>query len=703
MARSIGPIQLRDGLYLRAPEAKPGALLRAQNIELRNGMLRTRRGSSIIAKFSTGTAINGVGNSFLNGVPNAYVGSNQIIYCWPTASAAKPQAGDLVVVAFFGFNNITPADTTVEYLADGGVWKALEAVDFLGTSGAIFREGHIPMSGINGADPKAQEDRYFVVPEDWIAQTFHASLGAGWNVRLSLSAPIGGGSAGPVSTFRVAQAVPPRMLWVEARKSSEAFIVTPSVLVGFATVYRSSVISSAKSLTANNYTATRAGSAFDLLYIPATDDILLCDGVDPQIMAAAAGSVPAPFAPATALSDPPAEAAYLDIPLESTLSGFTAMGLFGGRVFVGGFVDEPTKIRWSAPDVSWKAWPSDNKAILGGGSAGRVVTFAVFAETLFIFTTRGIWTAEIIIGDGLSESVISVKFLEATGCPSDRSVVTCDKGIFFMSDDGPRMITQRSPSKPLVPQVQDLFASDSQHPLACMRKATTCAAWDRVNQRVLFAYASTGSSTNDTVLVVDMLDKTAWLWGVDTVADLNARLNLQTSGAGATTQRQRGLRICSMDWDPKAQRVICVSPDGVLFHLDGFFDMGLPINWLFETEVLRLSAGERGIVERVEFLVAREHFSDVDCTVIPDGDLGRAETRTISAEPDRLDVTSVIGQGQLAGEALEPLEESFGPAIWRGRKPCRNFRVRLASRGTNPAPACVVACTVDVTVDNGKR
>lgn len=763
----LGPLPLLSGLQTSLGKGSATGLRACMNVEARDGMVRTRRGTSIVNWVDPGSLRGLFPSTEMGGFDGAtflgmrvLAGADRYLMSIPesnlTLSGRVFSPGCVVSVCMFydtvvGPYNSVEVTTTAQYLASDGTWKDLVVLDAIGAIGArpSWSEGYAPFSeqpfphsvpmtsSLLGA-----EKFFFVAPDDWTEQQAHASFPSGYNIRLLWSDQLSTGIPNSMSVQIGTESEPmmaPKFVSIATRKGERNLAICSVVGGSFGRV-KNRVSDVFGFDTIEDYehtypvmypTASQAVGSFSArlvcqdswtsylpftsaVYVPHTDDVIIFTTgrpirlrtVGPARSFSSNGDTAEAFTPVIGTD---ADAAYRDIPLEVDIPPCRASGYFADRVFIGNFPDAPFDIMWSAPGDAWEAWPSSNRASLGSGAAGEVRAFASHGGGLYVFTARGIYVASVEEGSGDNESDLFIDFIEDTGCVSPHAVVSTSAGIVFLAPDGLRLIVGRGPSRPLVPAVSELFRMDSAQQFACLRGAMACAAWDRVEDILLLAYPSPGATNNDTVLAVDMKNRTAWLWGAPlSNVNLDARLAFESSGhgePGSTSQRSRGLRITSMAWSEQHQCIIALSADGLVVRLNPgeSTDVGAPIVSSLETQTLQLGMVKQSTVERVDVMSLRDHFDAIAITVIPDGDESRAELRQVSQQRDRLSVSSAIGAADIAGQALSPLVDSFAPFKWRGRKKCRNARVRIDTVAPSHAPLAIVSVEVEVQKDEGGR
>jgi hypothetical protein len=703
----IGPLPLLAGLQLQPAEGRPQGLLRALNVEARDGLLQTRRGSAPIAAFWDSNV-----GLRAQASPAGWTGQT-VTYLGFDAVDIKPDSIMMpIVVAGAAEPTVVDVTTTYEFFAeDGGAgsWQPINVVNV----GEQTRG--VPLVG-PGTDTFYHLLLSFVTPSGWKnAQPAGTPLALCWlritrSVAWGTNVGIGGGLKPQISAIgaRGMVAAP------STRNGCGPFVVIPYYFDADTAVW--SVIDISQAPRQGRFHNTHddfidqsvpkiAAPLFDgrdpaYVYVPASDVLLLSLGTRYVVVDCGKGAQDVGACRDMELVFDP-EGQYGDISCEAALPpGARVLCVFGGRVFAGGFIASKMELRWSAPREFWETWPSSNVAFLGGGASGELVAGVPVDETLFLFTTSGIWRAALGDPPAGVESALFTDLVEETPCVAGSSVVATASGIVFLSSDGVRVFDGKR-SRLISAGIIDLFRPNSEHPLACLRKADARAVWHPLENQYRLSYPSPGAQHNDVVVVVDLDDKTAWLWGADQLSATDSfGLNLS---AGA--QRARGLRIAGWAWDARSQSIVIVDPEGCIGRMDtGAADFTDGIRWYAETQNLRIARNERAIVHEVDLSVVREHFRPFAVSVIPDGDRARADMRTVAVDPDGLDTTSAIGAASLAGNMTPlQLDGSVAPVHARFRKVARNHRIRIEGVAPNYDPIKLLAVNASISAQDEDR
>jgi hypothetical protein len=694
--RTIGPLPLQGGIQLRAPEGRPDGLLRALNMEMRDGYCATRRGSSHVAAIENdGATVAGTA------VPANWTGQSQTTVRLGVANGELAEQrvdaiGVLMITIAAGGSEFVDGGVTVEFSTGPDTWAPLEILSHYSDVTGNFFEA---ISG-NGVALI-----YFVIPKGWGLD----GTGSFYSIRFTRNDSgtwTGGGAVtavflGPdaLASWKESRAV---VVAPETRAGRGPYIVAP-----IGSGLRWNVYDLASPTPTPRYLRDSGNNAFAY-----SGTAPLFDGADPLVqyvpesdaLFCYLGSAYYKFADLADLStgrgefspDDGADTAYEDLPLLAALPSHpAAMVLFAGRIIVGGFRLNPQGLAWSAPNEFWEIWPATNQTRLAG--SGRIVAMVPVNETLYIFTTVGIWRAQFTEPLEGEESTLFVDLVEETPCVAGRSAVAAGRSVVFLSEDGVRVFNGER-SRLLSSGVRDLFRSDSADPFACMRKTRAIAVWNPVENQYVLSYPLSSSPHNDTALVIDLDDETAWLWGADVSTD-------EVTSPPTAAQRARGVRAIGMAWDRRAQSVLAIDPEGVVFHLSsGADDLGSKTPWYLESHNVRIAASEQAVCEKVTVSVARDHFQSFSVGVIPDGDRARIDTKVVGAASDRLDTTAAFGSASLAGDITPlQLDESVVPVTWRGRKKARNHRVRVSSISPTHHPIRVVAVTAELAAEERGR
>lgn len=694
MRQTIGPLPLLGGLQLQPAEGKPTGLLRALNMEARDGLCQPRRGTSLRVAVARPTA------SLTTTKEPADWTAQTVVGLGITATDVQPFVGRPIFIGFLSAAGaVADEGLTFEFFGEDSAWHTLY-VEKIGS----MRDGNIASSSASAAVQYLS----FYIPAGWKnAQPAGFSSTACW-IRITKTTAWPNDLATTVvqkGNRDLAANLPARLVQANCRGVNRLFfaLATRDDAAGtsaWAVGHTALAESFAGVIAATGIAAASGGSPAmptppPLLYVADTNELLI--GLETGYFTADQGS--GTGATIAGLVIQPPDERYADIATEASLPILPTCGaIFGKRVFLAGFELDPQLIEWSAPGAFWKTWPSSNLARV---SSGRVLAMIPIDETLYIFTDRAIW--RLALGDPTAgnESNAFLDLVEETGCASAASVVAAGKAVVFLADDGVR-IFNGSRSKPLTDDVRDLFRSDSEHPFACLRKETACGAWHPVENKYHLEYSSPGSDCNDVELRIALTDNTCWLVGDEIPSAVET--GVITPSLGVIGQRRRAIRAQGICYDRVSQRLVGVDNNGTIFDIDsGADDLGHPIAWYAESQNLRIGGVERSVLSEVSVVAQRETFAQMKVSVIPDGDRARADSRTITIEPDRLDTTATIGGASLAGNITPlQLDASFAPIRARFRKAARNHRIRVESVSPH-VPLKILAISGVITTDDRGR
>lgn len=696
--RKIGPLPLIGGIQLAEPSGKPTGLLRALNVEARDGYLQRRRGSVPLLSVWNypGTVMPGTV------APSPWTGASVTYVDVGTMPAPGLALMFALVTGNLGTNEVVDGTITWEFWGEDDAWHTLDVLNLTEQhTGAFFTTqsvaDHGPAyygaiclmvypEGFKTAQPSGTPSS-----GNWLRVTRSAGTWATdiagvileettydqGRQLMALACPLTRTGAGPYAAVRKFFGQTWGLFDVGA--TGTWFVTGMATGIGSA--------------------PWTADDIAQLQYVPATDHLLavLGEGYYKHTCGTQTTVAFTPEIPDPNLS------AYGDIPCRTALPFRpNAACLFGGRVFLGGFQGDRLRIIWSAPDAYWTIWPESNDMRLPDTGGGEILAFVPQDEVLYILTTSGIWRLTLADPVGNSESSAFVDLVENVRISAPRSVAPSVKGVCFLADDGPR-IFDGVRSKRLIEDIEELFRRDSAHPFACFNKETAVGVWHPIENQYRLAYRSSGGADNDVMLAIDLDERTAWLHGAEVPAGADA--SSEASASAPIAQRKWGARWVALAWNPADQRVWGITPAQNVAVADaGDLDMGHRIEWYAETHNLRIAAAEQAVCDRVDLTVARDHFQQVKVSVIPDGDRARADVRNVAVQRDRLDTTAVIGGASLAGNITPlQLDESIAPLVWRGRKKARNHRVRVESIAPTHHPVRIVAMTADLSVEENAR
>lgn len=697
MKRKVGPLPLLGGLQTQPAEGKPNGLLRCLNMEVRDGLLSTRRGQvELPAVFLRREALSAC--AVFPADPS--VGTTLHIGC--PASALNGKEDTIVTIDLSMGSNEPFIDTTYtfEYFGEDSAWHTmsvhnasprLDGVWAVSLGGATL-EFVVPNGWYTVQPPglpSVQKWMRITKSSNWISTSYLATV-APETASLShaLIAPTTRTASGPFALFKT----------LDSSLARQVYDVIDVTVKG--AIFNKWSAGTGYLNTLNSVVGT--SHPFDglpcwLLYIPDTDTILVHAGgtysqIDP---AKSPGDVDS-----AAVFAPDIDERYADIGCETSLPRSRAAIIFGRRIFLLG-AGAPSRVQWSAPGAFWTTWPSANVADVAGGAGGEIMGGATDNRQLYIFTTSSIWIG--VLGDPTAgnESDFFLDLAEETPCVASKSIVVTSSGVLFLSDDGVRVFDGRK-TKLIGAGVRDLFRPDSDHPLACLRKSTAVGAFHPIENQYWLSYASPAANHNDTTLVYDLDDGTVHLWGADPITGIS------TPGGGTSAspigQRARGVRAATLAWSEKLKAMVCSTP-GVFFTqlAVGVDDLDDKIRWYFESHNIRIAATQRAVLEDVAITVLREHFQNIAVSVIPDGDRSRIDTRNVPVQVDRLNTASAIGSASLAGQAALNLDASIAPVRARFRKAARNHRLRVEGVAPNHTPTRVFSITADISVDDEDR
>lgn len=697
----VGPIPVLSGLQLQPAEGKPTGLLRALNIEPRDGLAQTRRGCSVHAGFTStaGWTAGAVFPATWNGQTVTYVGLVNSGYV--SDRIVQLELTGTVVAA----DEVVDEEITWEFWGEDDAWHSLSVINITNDVTGYWW----------GATKKAHLT--FIHPYGWKnAQPAGTPSSKQWLRATKSTAWVAAHAVGCQHRENTLSALTARAFFLapSTRAARGPFVVAP--YVSGASAYSWAVIDisrlpdggngealfqpgvdtcdyiSRNSLTAALSTGFQADdNEASAVYVPASDELMVSVSgkyirVDCSLTAAQASSAANFTADTTA-------AQYVDIALETALpAGATAMTVFGQRVFIGGFAATPQRLQWSAPGGFWRVWPTENIITLAGGGSGAIRALMPIADSLFIFTSTAIWRA--LLGDPGegAESSLFVDLVEETPCVSRRSVVAAGRFICFLSEDGPRVFDGRK-SRPVGAGVRDLFRPDSEHPLAAFRKSTSVGAWHKVENQYRMAYSSPAAGHNETVLVVDLDDGTSWLWGSDpTEADSIPT----TTKLSYLKARPRSIRVAGWVWDERSQTIVAIDPEGYMFRCDrGYTDLKDKIPWYMESQTLGIGEASSATLTRVDAQVQIDNYQTMKVVAIPDGDEARGDSKTIAVQ--RGPATQAALDSSSLASSITPSQQraAIAPVTARFRKTGRNHRVRLESVSPHHAAIKLLALTVE--------
>lgn len=712
--RKVGPLPLLAGIQLEAPEGSPSGLLHALNMESRDGHLATRRGVEYAGFLDNSTYISdpdanpggvevaggtGLGPTIWN-LDHGYLGINP---------ALLTPVSDTVVLLYltsrFTSSFVeTPQDTDnvsldVQFRGEDNVFHSCEYKILSAPGGGVasnYMGNFPPGDGYTHNQGLVVAIRApFGWKNDVVAET--GSANSRFWLKFVLTGAVWNNGAKPylVQTITPDYSGEKFIYSCQSREGERTFVASAGNQDNTWHVFATEPLTSYNSLPQTSIPATGVvtqGEPAVLQYVSATDELFAVLGQQMFTLNIGTGDSEV-FTPDQTAPE------YSDIPLEGSVDAPRTVGIFGGRVFMGGFATDPQAIRWTAPNEFWHVLPSSNYATLASRGSGRVVAFQELAGFLYIFTTTNIWRAQLADPTSGNESNLVIELVEETPCASGRTVCAANDLILFLSDDGIHRFDGRR-SKRISDQISDLFRPDSRNAYAVMRGDRAIAVWHRIENQYRMFYPSPGSPENDSCLVIDLSESTAWIWGVEPASALDA------SGAtGPIVQRARGTRAQAACWVESKQAVATISNEGIFGYMDlGPTDIESVTRWQFESQTLGFGRGQQSVLEYVELNALRDSFVPFDISVVPDGNNDRVDTRRCQIEPDRLDTTNQIGAVSLAGNMpIVNLDASYAPVQWRGRKRARNHRVRVSSVAPNHSPIKVASMVARFQGEEGTR
>lgn len=723
MQRTIGPLPLTGGLQLGAPEGKPTGLLRALNVEARDGYLQRRRGCSIAKEVleaaygysgSTSPANwNGQSVTYIEvGEPGGAIGpdsaSDWICKVMLIGAVVDESVDGSVGFEFWGQDDSWHTLDVLQ-LTDsrrGLFFSADDALEDGGTDGGAVLEFIYP-AGFKTAQPAGtpSSGRWIRVTRSsgtWsnnVALSVLRNPGNSYSVpalgqvHCAIAAPTTRTGTGPWFAFPRWGGGAPEWALYSFHLSSDnrdAF-VNPNT----------------KGLLAANAIPAPWGSndVAHLIYLPATDHLLaILGGLYVRVVCSATswvtGDTVIEWTPE--IPDPDLSP-YGDIPCRTAMPLRPAAScIFGGRPFLGGFQDDPQRIIWGAPNEYWTVWPESNDARISDAGGGKIIALIPADEVLYVFTTVGIWRATLADPEGQNESNLFIDLVEEVRCTAPASIINSPYGILFLASDGPRRFDGKR-SKRLSEDIDELFRPDGGHAFPCLNHDSAVGVFHPLQNQYRISYRSPGAQHNDTVLTIDMEGRSAWLHGSELISAVDAAG--QATANEPIGQRPWGQRWSAACWVASDKRIWTVHPEGGVVVLDdGDKDCGHRLPWFAETQHLRIASSEQAVMEKVEVTIARDHFQPVRVSVIPDGDRARADSRDIAVQRDRLDTAAAIDGASLAGNITPlQLDESLSPLVWRGRKKARNHRVRVESISPTHHPARILSVTAHLSVEKESR
>lgn len=664
---------ISGGVDLSVPPRVKHAVLDALNMESDGSAVRTRPGWE---RFCRGAAQSGTLATSVVYWPADWAGDSTLYVGMVYASA--PPAGTHVGVSI----NFSDDTETVERVGlafaywNGSAWTTLEVdTAYLDHVDPLF----FPPTGAHS--PYI----FFIVPDDmvWSADPATSGTSGGW-IRIIRTGACAGHPTGAGVSVHTLDLVGGRPYFFKSRRADRLIAVTGagsnveggrSVAIAelddIRTDFRYKVVLSSPSL----YDFGSEDVFFALsLYVTSLDAVVVhvADAwfkFNDTDLGQDDGN--ATVLEPWVIDSTATDTAWEDIPLRAALPRATAIALFNKRIFI---VTNEGVVMWSAPDEFADIWPSENEYRLE--ASGNRTSMIAFQGALYIFTNRGIYRA--VEGSAVEgqDSLVAFSLVEQTGCVNGYSVAAGDDGIYFVADDGIRRFNGQS-SRLVSDGVEDLFRPDTDHPYAVMRKETLTAVYDFARRRYIVAYSLADSLENDAALVYEEDTRACWIWGP-----------VPTSGmTTATGQRSMGFRATGMCYDSSSESVVIVDSDAFYARITGEKDAGSPVQWKLETH--HMGDGHDGqVMSRVQVIAERRHYNPIKIDIVADG--RRVDSREVSIQADGGDTTSVLGQANLAGEALTEDDEAHAPYIWRGASRARNHRVRVRSASPIHAPITIV-------------
>lgn len=686
--RRVGPHLMSGGVQLDTAAARADGLLRARNVLSEDGAVRVRGGSDFVYTAPPTYTMKEDATPVLH--PSSWAGQTVVYVSSALLDDVLP--GDEVVTQI-NFSSHTPSVAegafTFEFWSEDDEWVSMDVLNVHVARG---------LGPYEGADGNGLIELRFVVPHAWKSAQPSGTPSSGRWIRMtsSVAIPAGAYLSGASQTTYASRAIDSQDYSVGGvgftdRAGRSRFLVMSASTLGAPAV-------DACVNVFDLFDAAVGGSSTDsslkdprgtpcAVYVPDVDKLFMWTG-ESYVTVAADDMVGAyffdvsvPFTPDLAAPD------YSDIPLSSALPEPRTMALFAGRVFI---VDAGDRSRflWSAPGAFFDVWPMLNEARVRDG--GEINAIIEFDGAGYFFTDRGIWRALFGDGSGKNESDLFLEKVTAVTALGPMAIAETPLGIIFAAVDGIYVFDGRS-ARRLSKDVARFFGPTSRCEAPVDgNQSGAVIIFDPINSRAWFFYRSPSSTSNDSALVVDLESGACWPQGAAPVATLD-----DTTGALVG----RGLRADLAVWHDG--KVFGVSRGFTAFSVDGDGDRDLesPVEWVIETHNQGFGRSEAGVVSRVDVSMERSSSAAVTIGVIPDGNLVRVDERTVAPELDQ-EAGAEVGVVDLSvGAQLSPLEESFGPVRWRGRKRCRNFRVRLSGQKR----ARFMSWTADVDDERGAR
>lgn len=671
MARKeVGPLAITRGVFLSPASASPVALLDSLNLEESNGALATRGGTSPLQCSYTSDITTIIGTHH----PLTWIGETVTYFGITTALLPNPDEVTTLSIAAATSETEIQDGVTIEYYDENDEWRTLNYLNFPEEKSGKLGWMLTAAQGAWGIR--------FVVPHGWkdaqpaglpsTLSWLRITAPNAWTVNPALGVLVTFDlDTGFLSTFKTRSAW--KTVHLAVSNASTPPVPVFSVLDTDAVPLRPDYVMNSLSIPAavsSNGVDVGSGSTAQMVYIPATDDWV--SFVSPFWLRYDCSNWDGSGAMTELVLGDGQDSAYEDIPLESVLPSPSAVALYNTRLFVAD--SEKGRILWSAPEEFWDTFPRVNQAYLSSRGAGEIVALEEMGGVLYAFTTSSIFQViEVDPIDG-EESSMNIRLFEETGCVSARSVVPIEGGIIFLGADGIRLLANGR-TRIISGAIQDVFRETSEHPLAVRRSKEAVGVWHPVENEYRLFYPLADSVENDTCIVVDLSNGACWFWGADQVSGID------TSGAsGPIGQRHYGIRGTRATWSQPHGKVLISDRTGNLMSMDtGDKDMGAPVAWRLESQLINISNFGMQVVSQVDFSVLRQNFASMSVSVIPDGRLDRKDSRTVAIQSDGLDVTGVLDSGSLAGEALLELSHSYTSLFGRFRSRGRNHRVMLES------------------------
>lgn len=702
-ARRIGPIPLLQGVQLSPPSGKPGGLLDVRNMEVRDGHLATRRGLEY------------------RGV--AALTTTELTYA---AAVTQPSTNwDGQAAGYIGFQTLTTKPgVEIDFEVSPPTTANTVEADYVELSYSVAAGAFKPIPFIWDAREAGEAvvllgnttdylKGKFVCPDDWTAIDVGGTT-AFW-LRLRLI-----GQDGTVLNFanlllssgtnHVMQHAPPNTeiveaLWAPFRSGPRVVAIAHDgqdetmAMIDYGVVPYSLGDKQANYEQAYSVPGGTEMPDVSMVYLPATDEVVTItngvklggavfgvrnvgglsgtDAIVSNITTSEGKVFPDPNVDDTA---------WQDVPVEGDLGPIAALGLYNQRIFALGGLTQPHTVRWGAPSEFARIMPSDNRYDLTGGGGGALVGSATVGRTMLIFTTTAIWQVNEVDPIEGEDSRMIFNLLEETGCVAKRSIAVVDGRVFFLSSDGVRVF-DGARSRVITGDVGDLFAHDSEHPLAIrtVQARSAVAVYDPVEHLYKLGYQTADSQDgNDAALVINTETGACMLWG----ADWPAYQDTTDATAAVDGRVPRGFRMQAGCWDALERRAWVISRRGIAATLGGTEDMGMPIPWSLETHHVGLGQVGHQMVAEVDLELERITSAvSLDVSVVNDGRLSLKDTRRLSVDQG---LATSIGAGadalDLAGNALAEVEDSYVSMTWRGQNRGRNHRVVVESIADDDDP-----------------